>query len=173
MKRSMSRYIMLAMLLLLIGCKKEDPNPELLDPIYKDLDGRAGAAQKSLDDELKKQADLKISLEKAEPNSIDLKNATRDLEKSQHLSLEFDQRARFYKIRAKRRLLVDRITYKAAFAKGETWPDPREYSDYQVNTRLMEAPRNWGLRVPKLKDRLVSSHGEDAKAKEKSPKGEE
>jgi hypothetical protein len=171
------RLSSIALLLLfafaLAGCRKEDPNPELLDPIYSDLDKRASDSQKAFDDESKKQTDLKVALEKSEPNSIELKNNQRDLSKSQALSVDLEQKAHYYQIRAKRRLLVDRITYKAAFAKNEVWPDPHEYSDYQVNIRLREAPPNWNSRVPKLKDRVVSAVPSGEKGKEKPAKSEE
>jgi len=62
------------------------------------------------------------------------------------------------------------LFYKKAFDKNEQWPNPREYSDYQLNMRLREAPLDWGLRVPKLKDRLPSSV---AKPKEQAKKSEE
>jgi hypothetical protein len=169
----MKRFILLIVIFGLVGCKKEDPNPELLDPIYVDLDQRATSAQKAYDEELKKQADTKIALEKALANTIELKNAQKDLAKSQSIAVDLEQKARFYQIRAKRRLFVDRITYKAAFAKDEKWPDPREYSDYQVNMRLQESSRNWGARVPKLQNRLASLNGKDPKAKEKTSKSEE
>lgn len=138
-----------------MGCKKEDPNPELLDPIYMDLDKRAIDSAKNLEAELLRQAELKVSLSKAEVHSIDVKKYKLDLAKSLKISLDLDQKARFYKIRAERRKLDDRIAYKLAFQKNEPWPNPRDYSDYLVNIRLQDAPKNWAVRVPKLQDRLL------------------
>lgn len=157
----------------LSGCKKENPNPELLDPIYSDLEKRASEAQKSFEDQAKKIEDAQNKLEKAEPNSIELKNAQRDLIKARHASEEFEQKARYFKIRAQRRLLVDRITYKQRFAKNEPWPDPHEYSDYLLNIRLREVPLNWAARVPKLNDRLAKSSHSDQKEEKKESKSEE
>jgi hypothetical protein len=159
--------------LALSGCRKEDATPELLDPIYADLEKRATEAQKSYDDEIKNQDGVKAALEKAEPNTIELKNARRDLSKSEAKLLDFGQKALYYKIRAKRRLLVDRITYKEAFAKDQPWPDPHEYSDYQVNIRLREAPMNWSVHVPKLQDRLAKAGPSADQAKKERAKGEE
>lgn len=158
--------ILLFSIFAIAGCRKEDPNPELLDPIYVDLDKRANDAQKGLDDEIKKQADLKVAVEKAEPNTLDLKNAERDLAKSEHAAIFLEQNARYYRIRAKRRALVDKITYKDAFNRKQPWPDPHEYSDYLVNIRLNEVNLNWNARVPKLQDRLTKPT-----AKAEKPKG--
>ncbi len=170
MMRSIVYVIALFLFLQLSGCKKEDPNPELLDPIFKDLDKRASDYQKSLDEEIKHQAEIRVALEKAEPNTLDFKNARRDMKKSLTLSLDFEQKGRYFQIRAKRRLFTDRIAYKAAFAKNEPWPDPREYSDYQVNMRLQDVPRNWNTRVPKLQDRIANAR--KPAAEKENPKEE-
>jgi hypothetical protein len=154
------------------GCKQEDPNPELKDPIYVDLLRRATEARKGYEEELKKQGDISSKLEKTEANSIERKRTQRDLDKSKHSSFDYDQTAKYYEIRAKRRLHVDRMTYKAAFAAGKPWPDKHEYSDYQVNMRLQEVQRNWNARVPKLQERLLSSTMSEEKGDKKPEKAE-
>ena len=158
------------LLLVLLGCKKENPNPELIDPIYKDLSDRAASAQKGLAEELKNRNGLELAVQKTAPNSIERKNADRDLAKSKQNAAKFETDARFYSIRARRRLIVDRISYKEAFAKNLPWPDPSEYSDYKLNIHLNEANRNWGARVPKLQTRLESTEAPPA-AKAEVKKG--
>jgi hypothetical protein len=141
----------------LLGCKKEDPNPELMDPIYSDLLKRATDSQKALDEATAKLVTLHADLEKAEPNSIDLKDIQKDIAKTEAQKLRADQEARYFKIRSERRKFEDRIEYKKAFAKDQPWPDKHEYSDYLVNIRLREISLNWGTRVPKLHDRMTAS----------------
>lgn len=164
--------VLLILTLLLVGCKKEDPNPELLDPIYKDLEKRSSESQKQWDEELKKIVEFREKLEKTEANTLDRKDVQRDLDKSLKAVVQYEQKAKYYKIRLQRRLLVDRLTYKEAFAKDKPWPDPQEYSDYLVNIRLNEVNLNWSSRVPKLQSRLESrapaakvGEGEGAKGK--------
>ncbi|NJL23945.1 MAG: hypothetical protein HC902_01320 [Calothrix sp. SM1_5_4] len=53
----------------LSSCKREDPNPELRDPIYKDLEARATEHQKTFEETKAKIEGLKSSLEKVEPNT--------------------------------------------------------------------------------------------------------
>jgi hypothetical protein len=173
MMRAMAYFCILFLLAQITGCKKEDPNPELLDPIYKDLDKRAADFQKAYDDEIKHQEETRSAISKAEPNSTEVRNARRDLAKSLVTARELEQKAHYFKIRATRRLFTDRIEYRAAFAKNEIWPNPREYSEYQVNMRLQEAPMNWNTRVPKLKDRIVSAGGKPSGEQKKAEKGEE
>lgn len=147
----------LVLSLALVACKKEDPTPELLDPIFKDLEGRHAAYQRNVDESKAKIPVLEAQLAKAEPRSIDLKNIQKDLAKERTKLMNSEQLALYYRIRADRRKFEGRLAYKKAFAADKPWPDPTEYSEYQVNIRLTEANRNWGARVPKLQDRMPSN----------------
>lgn len=167
----MSRFIIYLLLPLwivsLTGCKQEDPNPELKDPIYKDLQGRASEYKKAYDESKIRIVTLRESLEKAEANSIERKDVLRDIAKTEKKLLNEEQLERYYRIRAERRRVVGRMEYKKAFAEDKEWPDPKEYSDYLVNIRLQAAQRNWNARVPKLQDRLPSSQPPTKKKEEK------
>jgi hypothetical protein len=138
----------------LSGCSQEDPNPELKDPIYTDLSKRAADYQKQADDATVKVKNLRESLDNAEPNTIDVKDIRKDLLKTQVELTGTSQLAHYYKIRADRRKVVDKIEYRKALQSKAVWPDPHEYSDYLVNIRLNEIDLNWGKRVPKLQDRI-------------------
>ncbi|MBX3020473.1 MAG: hypothetical protein KF799_02250 [Bdellovibrionales bacterium] len=157
----MTRFTLVALATALylgvLGCSKEDPIPEVRDPIYKDLEARFNAHTKKVEELDKAVEDLKKDLAKTDPNTLEKKDVQRDIAKNRAQRAEADQWARYYRIRTERRKFEARQDYKKAFAKGEEWPNPREYSDYQVNRRLVEAPRNWAMRVPKLVDRTAAS----------------
>ncbi len=165
MIRSILQLVMtLTLSLALMGCKKEDPNPELIDPIWKDLSARHAAYQKNYEESKAKILVIEEALAKAEARTIEIKNSQMELSKEKLKLMNAEQLARYYRIRAERRKLTARISYKKAFTEQRPWPDPREYSDYLVNTRLQEANRNWAARVPKLQDRLPGSVPEKPKA---------
>ena len=169
MIRSIFQFsFLLYVALILVGCKKEDPNPELLDPIFKDLEARAAAYGRNVEEAKAKIGPLKEQIEKTEARSIDLKNLEKELAKEKIKLMNSEQLERYYKIRAERRKLTGRLAYKKAFSADQPWPDPREYSDYLVNIRLQEANRNWGARVPKLQDRMPGSVKGKAKTPEKA-----
>lgn len=152
----------------IVGCRLEKSQPELDDPIFSDLGKRA----KEYEDSSKVLAEtlvgLREKLEKTEPNSIDRKDALKNIAKTTREAREAEQLARFYKIRAERRRLEGRLAYKEAFKAGKDWPEENEYLDYQRINRLRESSRNWNHRVPKLQDRLPGS----APKVEKKPEGE-
>jgi hypothetical protein len=62
------RFSQLALLTLvcltLVGCRKEDPQPELKDPIYKDLNTRAGDYEKAVTEGQTQVKDLRLAIEK-------------------------------------------------------------------------------------------------------------
>lgn len=168
-RTKLKSVLLICALITLSACKKEDPNPELKDPIFSDLQKRSSDAAKTYEEELKKLEDAKSKLAKSEAGSIEHKNFRRDIANSEIALVGMRERKRYYEIRAERRMYEGRLAYKEAFARGEEWPNPREYSDYLVNIRLREVPKNWNARVPKLQDRLPSSvsKGEKPKASEK------
>lgn len=158
--------IALVILTLLTGCSKEDPHPELKDPIYLDLKKRADELSKSKEESAVKIKGLLESLDKAEPNSIERKDIERDLAKSRTLATVIEQQATYYRIRSERRRIEGRMAYKKAFQEKKPWPDAGEYSDYLVNRRLNEVNLNWNSRVPKLQDRLLIQEKSEAKGDE-------
>lgn len=160
-------------LISLSGCEKEDPNPELRDPIWQDLSKRAADYEKQRDESKAKLTGLREKLEKVEPNSMDLKDVRKDIAKTEKALLGQEQLARYYKIRAERRLVVDKISARDAHASGKEWPDKAEYSDYLVNMRLHEISLNWNKRVPKLQDRLVRKPAKAEKGAKEGGGGED
>ncbi len=157
MNRFHALIIILTSALIGVGCSSEDPRPEQRDPIFKDLSGRQAAHAQALKEGEKQMTELKKDLDRAEPHSLELKNAARDIADMQRRMLREEELERFYRIRAERRRLVGRQEYKRAFAEGKEWPDPSEYSDYLLNIRLRTVDLNWSSRVPRLQERLPSA----------------
>jgi hypothetical protein len=145
----------------LVSCKTENPNPELLDPIYKDLVKEANNYKKQYEEQKKILEGLNKDLEKTTPRSLEKKLVLRDLKKVKPLIPKYRQLADFYSIRAKRRKIVARQAYREAFQQDKDWPDPEEYESYLVQKRLRAVNLNWGARVPKLKDRINFGENED------------
>lgn len=158
-----SLQLLFCVFLLLTGCKHEEPNPELLDPIYSDLVKQQGDDEGKLAAEQKALAGARDSYEGAEPNTLDLKNAQRQIERNQRNILKLEQKVRFDKIRVGRRLAEDHLNYHKAFLAGKDWPDKEEYPKYLVNQRLLTAPRDWDARVPKLFNRKPAAKAEKKK----------
>ena len=134
----------------LTACRKEIPNPETLDPIYKDLVAKSKNFSKLLSDEEKILKGLVEESKNIEVRTIDKTVNKREIAASKKKIAIYRQKAKYYKIKSERRRVEGRRAYKIAFSKGETWPDPEEYKKYKTYMRLRTAPLNWSKRVPKL-----------------------
>jgi len=132
------------------GCKKEEPYPELKDPIYKDLRGQTKKYEKLIKDEEKNLHDLVKARPQYAARTLELKLNRKARISSKHKIEKYKQKLEYYKIRTERRRVEGRRAYKIAFRHDKPWPDPKEYKLYEVHKRLVEAPLNWNYRVPKL-----------------------
>jgi len=143
-------FLLIFSLFFVVGCKKENPNPEQLDPIYNDLVKEYKKVESELKNERKNNEGLKKILEETEPRTAKRVSTQSDLRKSNKLVIQLQQKLKYLSIRKEHRRVVGRRAYKIAFKKGVPWPDPKEYKFYLLNKKLQEAPRNWDMRVPKL-----------------------
>ncbi len=138
------------LIIFISGCEKRDPNPELRDPIYRDLI----KTQKDYSTRLAGANALLVQanrdLERASARSLSRKAATRTISKTKKIIAKLTQASKYYEIRAKRRFVEARRSYKASLINRTSWPNPDEYRAYQANKSLREAPLNWNMRVPKL-----------------------
>jgi hypothetical protein len=155
-----------------LGCKREDPNPELRDPIYNDLLSERAMHTKMKEEIIKKIEVAEKELAKTRPRTMERKNAANDLEKLEHKLIKSNEMIEYYDIRAKLRYTDVRRSYKQAFLSGDEWPNPEEHKAYLVNKRLLNASRMWDDRVPKSRmqqvDRPNAEKKEDATGSEKS-----
>lgn len=149
------------------GCKSEDPNPELLDPIYKNLLELTNQSKAAYEAESKKLEDALTNLTTLEPISSERKMALKEIAGIKAKVTRLSQNYEYLKIRSEHRRVVTRREYRIAFARNQPWPDPSEYSAYLTNQRLRASPRSWDVRVPKLVDRLPSSQPKAKKEEKK------
>lgn len=155
---SVSRLLILAFWIVTISsCDKENPNPEVLDTVLSALSSQKVDTQRDLDKAIKQRDDTEASLSSHAPNTLDLKLAKRDWLKAQAEVDRLRQQLAYLDIKLRRRVAEDRLRYRLARQKGESWPDPNELNHYKINQKLGSAPLNWNNRVPKLVDRIPTS----------------
>jgi hypothetical protein len=172
--------ISLAMLMaiLITGCRHEEPNPELIDPIYSDLNKDYLGISAAREESEKNLEGFKKDLEKAPARTLEKRNAEEDIQKEQNRLDRLTQLEEYFKIRVERRKVEARRDYKLAFIDNKNWPDPKEYEAYMVNKHLVHASKNWNDRVPKLStanpadeapEKPVAAPGEGDAAAEAGP----
>lgn len=154
------------------ACSKPDPNPELKDPIYADLQAQLGATTALLEAEKKKLEGFQKDLEGVIPQSGQIKYAQKRVFESQAAVNKFEQEKDYLTLKIEQRKKSAIISYRRAYAKKEPWPDPKEFESYQAEQKLRKAKREWDVKA-RMKDAGVSFAGGGAeKVKEGGESGE-
>jgi hypothetical protein len=130
-------YALLLLFPLLGACeKKADPNPELRDPIYSDFKAELGLAEQGIAAEKKTLEGHEQELKEVVPQSGQIKFAQKRIYESRDKITKLEQRKLYFELKIKARMAEARKAYRAAFNKGEEWPDPKEYDEYKVASKL-------------------------------------
>jgi len=156
--------LMTTLALLTLGCRREDPYPELHDPIYKFLKDQTNSLKSSVESETKKIEELEKAVAKTQPLTHARKLAIRDLESTKRRIASLNQEMDYLTIRTERRRVEARRDYKIAFLSHKDWPDPKEFDHFMTQHRLRKASRHWDARVPKLQDRILATWSKPEKA---------
>lgn len=165
--------IVLVAIVTFVGCKKPNPHPESLDPIYSDLLKESESARKEAESQRAEIEKLEREMLEFGPRDPRKAKAIRDKYKREKLAVQGEQRALYYEVQAELRLKYVQKDYLRAFNADKPWPNPEEYAAYNENKRLQRASRNWEDRVPKMTryNRGVASAESEKKKEAAKPSG--
>lgn len=134
--------IILSVILPLLGCKKPNANPELMDPIYNDLVAEKALAVKNLEDQKKQLLDLEKQYSEAKPQTGQLKPAQRKVEDARIRMHKFKQQVLYFEVKIANRKIETRKKYMFAFLNNQEWPDKKEIDEYMAIQKLRRAKIN-------------------------------
>lgn len=139
------KILILALFLLSISsCNKSDPTPELHDPIYTDLQTEFDIAVKATEAEEKNLEKLQKELEKAIPQTGQVKYATKKVRDSEERLNELKQQKTYFEIKIERRKFEVRDRYAESLRKGgRPWPDQKEIDMYKTVTAFYRDKLAW------------------------------
>jgi hypothetical protein len=130
-------YAILLLIPLLAGCEKKlEPNPELRDPIYADYKAELGIVEQGIAAEKKTLEGHEQELKDVIPQSGQIKFAQKRIYESRDKITKLEQRKLYFELKIKARLSEVKKSYREAFAKKEDWPDPKEFEEYKVASKL-------------------------------------
>lgn len=135
-------FIISAIILSLLGCKKPNANPELMDPIYTDLVAEKALAVKNLEDQKKQLLDLEKQYSEAKPQTGQLKPAQRKVEDARIRIHKFKQQVLYFEVKIANRKIETRKKYMTAFLNNQEWPDKKEIDEYMAIQKLRRAKIN-------------------------------
>ncbi len=155
-------------LLVMTGCRQEEPNPENLDPIYAALVKQEKEDEGKIEAEKKRLESARVDFSLADPLTIEKKTTEREVARAERSIYILEQKRLYEHIRTERRRVEDRNNYQEAFAAGREWPSKAEYQEFVTNQRLRMAPRQWDAHIPRLFERkpAATSKNEASATKE-------
>lgn len=135
-----------------LGCKKDDPNPELKDKIYLDLVNQEALELKKIEDSAAKIQEILKSLEKSKPQTGDIKRNNIKLHDFEKIKMKQQQQLKMWRI-----LKFERLQYvrKKRLALGEdSWnkTSELEFEKYHAEKKLTRSKPYWDI-----KDRFKES----------------
>lgn len=161
----MKAVLFCCLALILIACNKPDPNPELKDPIYADLEARRKQIEGEIEAEKKNLEEAQAEIDKAVPQTGQVKFAQKHYYEIKNRIEKLQQQALYYKLRHESRMQEARESYLKAYKKGESWPDPQEFEDYRISESARTKSRNWSVKE-RMEKELPSGSESKAKAGE-------
>lgn len=129
------------------GCRREDPNPELSDKIYLDIKNEVQAGERGVEELQKKVAGAEQNLQASLPRSLDRRTAQDELVKFRAALAKTTEQLEYFRVRLSRRYAETRYNYKVAFRSGRPWPPPNEFENYMINKKLANAPKAWSAHL--------------------------
>lgn len=136
-----------AVCIVISGCRREDPQPELSDYIYIDLKNEVQAGERNVEEFKKKLASAEESFRISAARTIDRRTAKDEITKYTDALNRASEQLEYYKIRLSRRYAETRYNYRVAFREGRAWPPEKEFEYYQVQKKLANAPKAWSAHL--------------------------
>ena len=140
------KKLFILLFLALSACSKPDPNPELKDPIYNDLNAELGIISASLEAEKVSLKKFEEELEAVVPQTGQIKYAMKRVEDSKSKIVKLEQQKQYLELKIAARKNTAHTEYMKAYNKKETWPDPSEWRNYELEKKLRAAKRTWDVK---------------------------
>lgn len=139
-------FSLIIVALLLSSCSKPDPNPELKDPIFADLQATLDTTAKSLETERKNLEGHEKELREAVPQTGQIKFAQKRVNETKERITRLGQEMQYLEMKIEARKRLAKKSYAESFKNGQPWPDPKEWESYSAEKRLRNAKRNWDVK---------------------------
>ena len=142
---------LVAILSILASCTRVDPAPEAKDPIYADLSAELAIAEKNVESVEKSLEKLRTELERAVPQTGQVKFATKKVRDAEATLAELRQRKLYFDVKRDRRKAYVQFRYQQSLKPGgPPWPDQKEIDEYRtlakLNREKLEWDRNKGVK---------------------------
>jgi hypothetical protein len=141
------RVLLVSVLLVpILGCDKPNPTPEVIDPVFQDIEKKHKEVESEIKAAEKQLEDNKDALAKVKPQTGQIKFAQKRLYDSQALLERLRQREAYLALRLESRRKYSREDYLKSYKKKESWPRASEVVEYAAQQALEAAPKSWNAK---------------------------
>lgn len=137
-------YLFISFLIFVLvnsSCNKPNPTPELMDPIYVDLQKTLDETKRQLENEKKQLEEFKTALEIVVPQTGQIKYAEKRYWETLKKIEKMNQYIKFLELNLNSKQKRDRIEYLNAFNKNKPWPPKNEYEEYLQHKKMLARAR--------------------------------
>jgi hypothetical protein len=135
--------LLIGLALVLTGCRKPIEHPELADPVYRDLRKEANKAYTAYKDREKNAVAAKKAFDQAPIRTGARLDAQDEYFQALAEQEKYAEKYRYFALKAELRQKYDVSAYPRYFQDQKPWPDQEQYEAYEVEKRLVNAPREW------------------------------
>ncbi len=155
--------------LVLVGCEKPNPTPELGDPIFQDIQSQMKSSEKELVDAEKAIQDASAAIEKIVPQDGTYKILWEKYFQAKKNKEQVQERGQFLAASLDRRKKLVRKRYREAWNSGtkKLEVNASELEDYKQNRKLATDSRDWSTKTKYYRP-VFTSTGEAPKKAEPS-----
>ena len=154
--------------LLLAGCNRKDPSPELVDPLYLELEKMKKSAETDLKTAEEAYAEAEGNMAKVQPQTGQIKYATKRLNESKARVVKAKQLVNYYGVKYESRKWSAREEYLKAYYDKTPWPVTEPLDSFKLSLKLSQNEREWSAK--KRREELGFPNVEPRKkAEEKAP----
>ena len=151
MKKSVFCTLLILFTIYTVGCKHEDPTPELSDKVFKDLQAELDIAKKNTEVEITQQDKVSNELKEAIPQTGQRGTMQRRVFASAGQLDVYRQQEKYFEVKLEERRIYVRKRYlESLLPNGRAWPAPDEDAEYSLKLKLRRAKLDWDKkRVPR------------------------
>lgn len=131
-------FILFTFFLIISGCRKPEENPELRDPIVRDLQQKLKEAEANLKTYEAEYVGVQQTVKNASVNTRELKEARKNFYSAEKKLRKAQQMVHYYQIKVNLRTIAGRTEYIKTFKEEKefNWPDPNAIRKYNINNRV-------------------------------------
>lgn len=140
------------LLFFLTGCTQADPNPELSDPVYRDLKKELTLAEESLAFAKEELLARQEGLRNVVPQTGQIKTLQNKVFQAESEIARLNQQRLFFEISVEQRRLHVNTRYADSLRGGNPWPDKKELQDFEKAQKFQREKIAWEKNKGVVKD---------------------